>query len=142
MVVPIGFYSWLGVGVNSTIDIHVDGIVDHLCGKTRLDDGFTPLVLDRTHIELPAVPRTSDDRAAKVSLSQWAPLVRTDPVQREKGTVDIKQRHDLVGYYDFQARPWGTVNHRGRSHPVWHSKWSLAGEPVGRPVKIILSRKT
>ena len=48
------------------------------------------------HVELPAMPRTGDDRPAKRSLTQRPASMWTYSVERIKLSVDIEQGHDLI----------------------------------------------
>jgi hypothetical protein len=58
--------------------------------EALLDDSVIELVATTRHVELPAVPRTSNDLAFKCPLAEWPALMRTDPVQRVTIPVDVE----------------------------------------------------
>lgn len=60
--------------------------------------------LSRCHVELIAMPRTSDYRSVDPSLSQWPAAMRADVVQGVEGAVDVEEGNRFPSHLDNLAR--------------------------------------
>ena len=64
--------------------------------ESRLRDVAIDLVGASAHVELPTVPRASDDAAVQSPLPQRTALMRAHAIERMKLSIDVEQRHDIV----------------------------------------------
>jgi hypothetical protein len=69
------------------------------------------LIFTAANVKLPSMPGACDNVARKGAFAKWASLMGADPVQRIKRTVDVEQRDDPSGGYNFQARARRTLAH-------------------------------
>src|SRR5262249_20558536 len=71
------------------------------------------LMLAGAYVELPAMPRASDDVPRQAALAQRPTLMRTDPSKREELTPDVIAPHNPLARDDFYGRTgWAGINGR------------------------------
>jgi hypothetical protein len=112
------------------------------CGLGKIDQNVISLGLDHIgshgkcardnltcrHVELVAMPRTSDYRSVDPSLSQWPAAMRADIVQGVEGTVDVEESNRFPSNADNFARAgrylvdFCDLHHHHQRSPV--PRWS------------------
>jgi hypothetical protein len=82
------------------------------------------LMLTGADIELPTVPRASDDAADKVAIAKRAALMWADPIDGEQLTIDVENGEQLVAGYRLDCMTQWTSVCIGNSSPG-HSMMSV-----------------
>ena len=72
------------------------------------------------NVELPAVPRTGDDVAGKLTFAERAALMWANAVERVHDAVDVEQRHYAAAGDSLEASSRRAFGQRRHANPIGH----------------------
>lgn len=88
--------------------------------ESGLANGGGNLVLPILDVELPAVPRTGNNRSTKLTLAQGTTLMRAHAVECEELTIHIKQSDHATRCNNLDALTWGAIGRFGNANIFTH----------------------
>jgi len=86
-----------------SVQLDTDVTINDLRGESLLANLIAQTVSARSDVELPTVPRASQDVSLKAALPQWTAGMRTDPIQDVPFTINIEHGEQATFAGDFGA---------------------------------------